>query len=913
MEKTNDEITVRDYLSRGIVADRDEFALAELCQRFILDESRRSLKKALTLARRFSARTQNQKDPLRVAAMRCLARVSHMSGRHAEALGAYLEARRLLKDDPLTTARIDRALIDVYMYLGDFKKSRQSARLALKAFDKLGAKADKAQTEVNFANLLHRQDRHVEAERLYRSAAEYFEKENNELAVARCQYNRANTLVQLFELESAENLYYSAEKIYKKAGYTLDACDARYGLAWLWMLTGKFHRAFLELADCEKIYKESGDLRGEALCILDRAEVNLGLGLYRDAYLTAIAAEKKFARLGLTYELAKAALFRGQAAAALGRTREAGLSAERSRRIFEKEKNYGFMGVVHLLNADLGVFGDTSAENSLKNARRYFTRAQLPLWEAVCYLREAADRRRSDRALEKLSENRAARHVPFLYTCWQTALGDRAFRRGQIMQARNFWRKAADCLDFVKAQLPPPELRSAYGGRHSSPHLKLIAAELNHDPAAAAVWSERYRTAGVWMPFIRTAVNDKRRKQLHDRLDILAGRVGALARQIGQPDHQRGLTGSVRKQTMNRLQRQIRDDLLTLESNPEASVTSHEYLKSQIERISRRLPLVQFHLQGNDITAFVHYRGDTRLKHIRGGRTRLTQALGRWQFIMEGEMLSGYLGRTPKGDSESLLWAELGEWLWKPLEIDKSLKNVLIIPEGELTHLAWPAVTIDNEALLHRHNIIISPSIRHFLAARSHKADSDRVEIFKGATQHLTQTGKEIDCLTALAGNEVIIHDPCRRADWPVDENAALWHYTGHAEFVTENPFYSYLLLDDGPLFAADFRLKNCLVDLVILAACRSGEHMALPGTEATGLVRSLIEMGARNVVAANWPIADEAAALWACAFYEDYFKSYDILDSFRHASDKTREKYNSAYYWASFSLFGAGDKGDRK
>ncbi len=96
MEKTNDEITVRDYLSRGIVADRDEFALAELCQRFILDESRRSLKKALTLARRFSARTQNQKDPLRVAAMRCLARVSHMSGRHAEALGAYLEARRLL-------------------------------------------------------------------------------------------------------------------------------------------------------------------------------------------------------------------------------------------------------------------------------------------------------------------------------------------------------------------------------------------------------------------------------------------------------------------------------------------------------------------------------------------------------------------------------------------------------------------------------------------------------------------------------------------------------------------------------------------------------------------------------------------------------------------------------------------------
>ncbi len=913
MEKTSEEIAVRDFLSKGLIGGRDEFDLARSCHRVILDESRRSLKKALALARRFSTRTQKLKGPLRLTSVRCLARVSHMSGRHAEALKAYLEARRLLKGDPMTTAAIDRALIDVYMYLGDFALSRKAARSALKTFEREKAWDDKARTEVNYANLLHRQDRHIEAEKLYRAAGEFFEKENNELAAARCHYNRANTLVQLFELDTAEKLYDSAEKIYKKAGYTLDACDARYGLAWLRMLTGNFHQAFLELAECEKIYKEGGDPRGESLCILDRAEVTLGLGLYKDAHGTAATAGKKFTRLGLPYEQAKAALFRGQAAAALGKARDAEQSADRARQIFENEKNNGFLGVVHLLDADIKGLQNKDKAADLKFARKYFSRAQLPLWEAVCNLREAADSRHSDHALKNLAKNKAAHNVPYIYTCWQISLGDRAFRRGRTAQARRFWQNAANRLDSIKAKLPPPELRDAYGGRHGSPHLKLIATELDHDPAIAAVWSERYRTAGVWAPLVRNSINDKRRERVYGRLDELASQVGALARQIGGAESQRGLSGPVKKQALGKLQRQIRDDLLILESGSKASWASKEFLKNQFRAISQKHPIVQFHLHDNDIIAFVHNRGETRLKQIKGGRARLVQALGRWRFMIEGEILSGYLAKRTKSDSESRLWAELGDWLWKPLDIDKSLKDILIIPEGELTHLPWTAMTIDNESLLDRHNIIISPSIRHYLAARRHNAGSKRVEIFKGATENLNQADREIKFLAGLAKDRAVIHNSCGRADWPDDENAAIWHYTGHAEFYAENPFYSYLLLNDGPLFAADFRFKQCTVDLVVLAACRSGEQMALPGDETTGLVRSLIEMGARNVVAANWPVADEATALWACAFYEKYFKHYNIPDSYRYASYKVRESYKSAYYWASFTIYGAGGMGGKR
>ena len=114
-------------------------------------------------------------------------------------------------------------------------------------------------SQVNYANLLHRQDRHVEAEALYRQAADYFARIGNRVAAAKCYYNRANTLVQLFKLDEANLLYRKAIEIYEEEGFELDANDSRYGIAWMRMLQGQFHLALLQLADCERVYRESGD------------------------------------------------------------------------------------------------------------------------------------------------------------------------------------------------------------------------------------------------------------------------------------------------------------------------------------------------------------------------------------------------------------------------------------------------------------------------------------------------------------------------------------------------------------------------------------------------------------------------------------------------------------------------------
>ena len=912
MEKTSLDIAARRFLNGKSVHGVSEADLASACNQVIQQMAQRSLKKAGPLARKFAEHAAQASPILQLAAWRALARVSHMSGTHAEAREYYLKARKMCSRDPLTRARIDRALIDVYMYLGDFSRARLAARSAAAVFTRMGADDDVAQTQVNLANLLHRQDRHREAEFLYRKAGDHFISVGNGLAAARCQYNRANTLVQLFEIPEAERLYQQAMTAYTAAGYELDACDARYGLAWLWMLTGRFHSALVELAACEKMYREGGDPRGEMLCQLDRAEVYLGLGMYLDSLRTARAAERGFNAMKLGYETSKAALFRAYAASALGHRSEALQALQTANYGFAAQKNHGFLGAARILAADLAGADRLRRHKELAASRAHFSRAQLPYWEAICDAHDATEPDRISRSMQRLRANPAVRWIPHLYALRQVILGDQAYRRGRVADALRRWSNAADRLDAVRALLPPIELRNAFGKRHTLPHPRLIAAELDKRPLEAAAWSERYKTAGLWAPLAASALAFPARRSAQESLEKLSSHVGALTRHLWNVQGARGSFAPASRRQLGRLQRRARGEIIALESNKESTLPSSRDLARLMAKTSRRMTAVQFHIDGNDIIAFVHRNGHATVRRFTGGMARLTANMQKWRFILESELLAAGSDDVTVPDTEHTLWADLGAWLWQPLEIADNEERVLIIPEGELANLPWPALIVDGVPLIEKLQIILSPSFRHYSAAVRTKVNSQRIDIFRGVTDNLPGAELEIDAVAHRAGAAVTIHHPCRRENWPSSGEAFIWHFVGHADMRSDNPFYSCLYLDDGPLFAADFRLKECRVDLVTLAACRSGEQVSLPGEESTGLVRSLLEMGARNIIAGRWPVSDRSAACWMDKFYGGLFDGAGIPMAMRQASLTVRDRFPSAYHWAAFAVFGAGDIGGK-
>ena len=133
MESQAAEKAAQKFLKTGNLQGYESNELALACDRLVQQAARRSIKRALTIAHRFAASAEVHGGVLALTAYRALARVTHMGGAHADALSAYRKARHLAGRDRLVSARIDRALIDVYMYLGRFKDSERAARRAQRA------------------------------------------------------------------------------------------------------------------------------------------------------------------------------------------------------------------------------------------------------------------------------------------------------------------------------------------------------------------------------------------------------------------------------------------------------------------------------------------------------------------------------------------------------------------------------------------------------------------------------------------------------------------------------------------------------------------------------------------------------------------------------------------------------------
>jgi tetratricopeptide (TPR) repeat protein len=896
----------RRFISGGVVKDVEPESLAKACDRLVRLEIQRSPQAAITLAKKLVRRAGTHQGILLRTSLTVLGVAQLAAGRYKEARNSILEARKLALRDPDSRARLDRILIDVCMYLADLKEATRRYRTAVSTFERLGNKTEVAKTRVNYASLLYRQDRHREAGRQYRQAIRILESTSDKLSLAICRYNLANTLVQSMDLDEAAQLFLQAERGLTDLGYDLYANECRYGVAWLRMLHGDYHLALSGLTDCQVFYERAGQAKGVVLCQLDRAEIYQALNLFTDARNASRSAEKTARRLGIHYETAKAALYLARALLAIGDKAGARKALKRAAVGFKRERNDAFLGVVELTSALVQSKKQPSSA-ALALARKRFTKAQVPLWEAISdleYLQLYPD---SEAPRKRLARNAAVKVVPHLCAAWHTILGDRLHAKGRLAAARKHWMQAAEMLDAVRVQLPPTEVRSLLSRQRNDPYLRLVSLLCEGNPADAAVWSERHRTAGLWTPLSDDKPTREVRRGAKKKLSSLAQELGALSARIVHEPGKRSTAHTLQSRRVEELQRQVRGQLSRLELTAGRKAVSHRGLLSDFRKTSKRLPVIQFQYEGEDILAFIHNRGGTVFHRYRDGRRIVREFSDFWQLLIGRAIQASGRSRRRDLDDEQRLFEDFGSWLLGPVRDLCAGEELLILPEGELSNIPWLALVLDKRPLFEMTGVVIAPSLRHYVQATTCPTPADGIEVFVGDTQGLSSCEEELDFLSTASQSAVEIHYNCRRNDWPDRQDRRIWHYLGHARFRSDNPFYSSLQMADGPLFAADFRLMRSQVGLVTLAACRTGQQTFVPGEESTGLVRSLLDMGARNVIASHWAVADRSAACWMRTFYQSYLSNLTLHRSIRDACEAVRERFPSAYHWAAFALFGAG------
>ena len=142
-------------------------------------------------------------------------------------------------------------------------------------------------------------------------------------------------------------------------------------------------------------------------------------------------------------------------------------------------------------------------------------------------------------------------------------------------------------------------------------------------------------------------------------------------------------------------------------------------------------------------------------------------------------------------------------------------------------------------------------------------------------------------------------------------------HYAGHAEFDTEKPRDSYLVLRDEMHLKAknitkQFEGKKKPI-FAYINACKAGkraEHEEKVEdieytNDVSGLASAFLEKGI-YYIGSVWPIHDDASADAAIYFYDNFLKGVSIGESLRRAKVEVYEKYKGKRTaWAGLVLYG--------
>ena len=227
-------------------------------------------------------------------------------------------------------------------------------------------------------------------------------------------------------------------------------------------------------------------------------------------------------------------------------------------------------------------------------------------------------------------------------------------------------------------------------------------------------------------------------------------------------------------------------------------------------------------------------------------------------------------------------------------------EQVLVLPPPSLFGAPWRALPG-----LAEHLVAVSPSATLW-SRRSDIAPGRGLLLVAGPDLREGET--EIRLLAGSAPGSVVL-----QGDQATVENVvsalgkhSVAHIAAHGTNRTDNPMFSSLAMEDGPLSVYDIGRVDTPPHLVVLSACHVGLAADKPGRELLGLVGGLLRAGTRTVVASTLPLPDTGATVrFMAAFHRSLAEGKPptaALHAADHALDTADER---VLYRSAITLFG--------
>ena len=649
-----------------------------------------------------------------------------------------------------------------------------------------------------------------------------------------------------------------AEELFAANGQELEYAKARHNRGLVALSSGDLPRALACFDEAGNRY----DALGETIpdLAIDRCWALLAAGLAEDAAReTNIALSRMpleggiaYKRAELLFAAATAALAAGDPAVAKGRAGQAHrLFRAQDRAVWEARADLGFACPAARYAAGEHSAGLFRAVERV-TGRLDVSRAGEALQAHLLAGRLALSRGRpaeADRHLELAARSRR-RKPPLTRSVAWLARALQAEAHGDARATRAACARGLDALDEHQMTLGATELR-AYGTAHGAELAALVQRDAlrRGDVRRLLHWSERSRATALSSP--GTPVR-------HDR--ELVAELSALrsVTRLLSASEQAGPRRTALERERRRLERavQARTRRLPGSGKPEAGAFDLGALFDELGETTL-IELVEV-----DSVLHVIVVANRRV------RLHTVGSIPDREVEMSRLTLRRIAHRPPRPDDKRVLAhraAELERSLLGPAAAALGDGPVVVVPPGRLAAVPWTLMPSLRDRV-----VTVAPSASTWVRARR-KTPPARRRVALVVGPGLATGGAEVEQLRSRYPDAVMFGQGSATADKVLTALDGAWlaHIAAHGTFRADNPMFSSILLDDGPLIVHDFERLGRAPYRLVLAGCDSGVAAPVGADELLGLVSSLVPLGASGIVASIVPVNDPAAVPLMLALHD--------------------------------------------
>jgi len=841
-------------------------------------------------------------------------RYYHWTGSYGPALRHYALARRSMikvRDYP-AVARLGKGFMDVYMYLGRYDEALDMGRASLRYFRRKNMAADAGQVLNNIGNVYHRMDNNRMALKYYDRAQEIFN-DGGGIPLAIVEYNRANIYANMNRLGKAEKLYRSSADLYEKNGFTIARNQAIYSLAYLHFLRDEYTEAFKAFESVRDSFLGLGDSKSAAAAMLDMAEIDIQLNQYGSASMMADEVIPEFRKLGMRYEQAKAGYFAAEVRIRLGDYRQASVHLKKAEKLFTKERNQLWMGMIQISRCKLNI------------ARKKYSAAVKAADEALRLFSRTGNRRRQlDARIARLEglimgghEGAALRQTERLkgeklagYQSYNLyfLIGRVHYRLGQYETALHNFYRAASAVEKMIGGLYPDEVRYFFISDKYDCYRMIVDCLLELGRTDESLLTNLNALELLNGRIDRDKkLTSKIPPHLIDRREQLRAAIRKLHK--SPESGQRGDETVSYYNLEQRLwtnERKIRSilypDRITAKSQGEADYNVREFLEDDET-------IINYFETDSKIGAFCVNSRVNDFVEFSFKPSKLTLALRKLHFTFES-VVSGITDTEETGLAADSYLREIYDMLFAPLAGKISGRKLIIIADGRFGQIPFNALKDeDNGYLMERYEICMAVNpgdLRHRTESWSDMNEGHHA-VFAVSSDVLPAVSIEADQIKSIFNKSSLYID--KAADrssllQEADVATGFIHIAAHASRSSENPLFSRILMGDGPFFPFDLFQTGIKANLVTLSGCQT----AAPGLyygNSFSLAKAFYQAGSRYVLATLWPVADRVSALFMIKFYKSLSEKKDIFNAYSDAISSLAEVTGNPAFWSSFVLLG--------